>query len=894
MIVVLPSHSAEQANKLIIYHLQYRNSRTGARSTRAQIDHDVLDGLPVRHWRKKSINVNVAPEKDNLDALNTADTGWPELPMPRDSHLLSSVSETLLRAARMAQIKQPAAPLMEDEKEPGEHDDLDGELDMGFVAKRWAIVPKELEGPEPEFLAKRRKGLPSVNSRTAIGLGSTGHMRKTKIRKTDTEGNNYVWEVLVPEGQAVDDEIVEEETSPTQAPALGTVVEGLGVVNAEGVVIAGDQAMPPANRRRPPPPKRKAKGTGRGRKKKVAFTSSVDGAPTANGPRVVINGATNGIDEANTTNGTQRLHAMLQDGEEGSEEMSEGEEGEEGDREDGELSPSLSSARSTPKPTPPMLLGNKTVPPTISHDASQSPPTAAAPAPMSILQQPIPEPMLLDEDDQRSSRDTANESVIAPLASSTEPTGDMKTQLFQESVTKPIFETQIQANTESAAEPTVYTALQGLTECGAEPLTEKCMQSISEGAARPLAEPTIQPVIENPAEIIDETTMQSAAESITVPIAENRMEPAIESTSEPANEAIKDPLPQHIAEPTTQAVAEATSQTAVHHIVETLPEVPTKATPEPVLETAPASVGYYLAKSPTQAVGVPAPDTSVESITEIIMPEVPMGFGTAPVTYVREPATDALTEPTEHSVPENTFDDVSTPSVVLTQEPTPEATTALMTEPMLDSDIELPAESMIAPIVEAVAEPGIMPEHMTESLPDSMSRSANETLPEAIPEHRFSFTGNTASPKAPTPSPPTPIESTFGLKGPYISPRAPTMSPPTPIDRGISSSPDLPLATQQFRLPPQIDAAQKADQVPAPATQHLGRADQILVEAAPQVEPHVSAQIPVEHNPLDGMAEPRVAKGQVGREDSDVQFSDGEEDLLGSLERSLGSGADKT
>ena len=166
------------------------------------------------------------------------------------------------------------------------------------------------------------------------------------------------------------------------------------------------------------------------------------------------------------------------------------------------------------------------------------------------------------------------------------------------------------------------------------------------------------------------------------------------------------------------------------------------------------------------------------------------------------------------------------------------------------------------------------------------ARPATEPFPEAIsPDRRFSYTRVTTSPQAPTPSPPTPIENTFGLKAPYLSPKAPTMSPPTPIERSMSSSPDIPLADQHFRLPPQIDAAQEADQAPAPDMPHIPGADHMSVEAAPNVDKRVNAQVPVEHKPLDGMAEPRVAEESEG---STQHFTDGEEDLLGSLERSLG------
>ena len=166
------------------------------------------------------------------------------------------------------------------------------------------------------------------------------------------------------------------------------------------------------------------------------------------------------------------------------------------------------------------------------------------------------------------------------------------------------------------------------------------------------------------------------------------------------------------------------------------------------------------------------------------------------------------------------------------------------------------------------------------------ARPATEPFPEAIsPERRFSYTRVTTSPQAPTPSPPTPIESTFGLKAPYLSPKAPTMSPPTPIERSMSSSPDIPLADQHFRLPPQIDAAQEVDEALAPGMPPIPGADPMSVEAASNTDTRVNAQLPVEHDYLDETVERRVAEESEG---STQHFTDGEEDLLGSLERSLG------
>jgi hypothetical protein len=117
-------------------------------------------------------------------------------------------------------------------------------------------------------------------------------MRRTKFKKVDPEtGNISIYEAWVPEGHRIEGEITgdlqtiaEQSQVPVkpEAPAPGTVVEGVGIVNAEGVVVAeaGSAAVMTPPKRRPPPPKRKGKGIGKGRKKKVMFAPG-EGADAA-------------------------------------------------------------------------------------------------------------------------------------------------------------------------------------------------------------------------------------------------------------------------------------------------------------------------------------------------------------------------------------------------------------------------------------------------------------------------------------------------------------------------------------------------------------------------------------------------------------------------------------
>ena len=845
-VVTLPRDYVQVYQKLINGGSQYRNSRTGNRTTRTQIDHDVFEGLPVRHWRKRPISVNAAPEKENIDNADLHNLAWKELPMPRDSHLLSPMSQDLLRAARMPQAKKPTTPLLEDDKEPGEDEDADGDIDTGFVAKRWAVLPKELEGPEPEFLAKRRKGLPSVHSGSLGSTGNTGQMRKTKIRKIDTEGNNSVWEVLVPEGQTVEGEVVEEETSPTQAPAPGTVVEGVGVVNAEGVVIAGDQGVPPINKRRPPPPKRKAKGPGRGRKKKVAFVGA-DGAPTAIRPNGNLDGIlkTEDADSIRAGHGAQvgdiemgddsLLKDGDQEGEEGSDEGSEDDEGEEGDREEGELSPSPSASRSPMKHETPAIVEPITQPP----PAFQTTPLSQAEMPLPTVTEYPPhhlnEPVSGSSEEPTSivSHHIADETVNDMLDEPMEEMLDEPTQELSDGPLHPSEHDTTHLITTPDVPHTMF-------EMSAQMETERSMEVPLVTRGDDIVQATVfteDPVIETMVELVAE------AESGSI----------IESSMEPPASTSAEPPAVHGMEPAMTLTEESLVGTKEESIAETQIEAPLEDTQ----------------------------NTKIES--------------TEDMAHDTKPAAEATIESTVESSSDSNAKEESREAVTVMP-----FLEAISEQPVLSpatASPEAPPESALEPVAEPIAEP--IPEVRPDSIPqvehEPTIEQVNQPVPEPVLERRFSYTRPTSSPKAPTPSPPTPIETTFpGLQAPqapYLSPKAPTMSPPTPIDRGMSSSPDLPLSSQ-FQLPPHIDMAHEANQALAPNTQPFTNDLHISIEVVPKVEPKLNAQIAAEHDRLEGTAEPEIVSGspnQKGPANESVHFEDGEEDLLGSLERSLGS-----
>ena len=877
-----PPHSAASDSVVVLpkdYHAllkltpfpQYRTSRTGARSTRTQIDHDVFEGLPVRHWRKRPISISTAPEKETIIDLKTRNLAWPELEMPRDSNLLSEMSQNLLRAARMPQAKRVVpAPLVEDDKDQGEDEEGDGEIDTAFIAKRWAVLPKDLEGPEPEYLAKRRKGLPSIHSSGTDALNGTPRMRKTKIRKYDASGNSSVLEVLIPDGQTVDGELFEEETSPIQVPAPGTVVDGVGVVNAEGLVVAGDQAAPVVNRRRPPPPKRRPKGPGRGRRKRVAFAGP-DGMPTSNAPDGLLNGASHTEEGSHGENGVVNGSDTIM-AEEGSEEGSEGEEnedGEDGEREEGELSSSHSSSHPPSKSSSPMAIDLQSGKECLEDSVLIPPPEVQVIPPpienisMDNVAEPAGEPVVevvdqtaagVFDQDAETVDETSNDQIPS--------TSNELVPTYKESHAVGIdsqspLETALDAKTEPETE-TAEDHMQGLPDIDHDPPAES-YGSRNETTQAPASD-----------EIMEDFSDQDVEEkALGVPL-EEETGPGFDAPSELKSEYPLESVHEPMSEPVPDSIGpEPEPESTPEQINTSQPEETVVAVQEAHVDS---SIGI-LNEDGTQDnthLTPPSPQPSQEDTPD----QAPQTSEQIPGEAMDEDVQDADRTSSVQVDPEQ----VSELNIELQPEPDDEA------DPILDPGLMSPSSNQ--PIEESETKHII--DLPRETIPKVVTNQAIEPIhepTEAPVERKFSFTRPTSSPKAPTPSPPTPIEDKFALRPPYYSPKAPTMSPPTPIDRSMPGSPDE-LLDQDFQLLPQMDGVQEGDPAFGLKVQQIPQADRISVEAAPQVEPQMNAQIPVDHDPLNGMTAPKLGH-ETHANDQSSQFSDGEEDLLGGLERSL-------
>ncbi|TKA74248.1 hypothetical protein B0A55_05682 [Friedmanniomyces simplex] len=380
---------------------QYRPPGRSARSGRSHADNDVFEGLPVKQWGQQPARISLAPPASETEA-NTNDK-WSDPPMPRDYQLLPPWTQQLLRLARSGKVgtKRKPDPDSADEDRPDEEAPEEPKAnleDRGYLAKKWKPVPETLLEPEHkhfEFLAKRRRGLPTLYGHE-VADGSVVPMRKTKVQKAGPEGEINVYEVLVPEGQNLEGEVTESTELGGVKPVVaapGTVIEGVGIANEDGVVVAEHLKPAISSRRNRPPPKKKG-GPGRG-KKRVTFTNP-DGStytkivPNATkivpAPGQTIKHVSKGEEAAAdvtaeqaaaTTTDPDQPQAEGEGDDDGEEGEDDGEDGDDDDdREEGELSDDDAPDTAAVTPAPPAQDG-------VNTEASSRKQTPAPPTPVS-------------------------------------------------------------------------------------------------------------------------------------------------------------------------------------------------------------------------------------------------------------------------------------------------------------------------------------------------------------------------------------------------------------------------------------------------------------------------------------------------------------------------------
>lgn len=307
------------------YHRSAAQTRRGARS--GFPEHDDFEGLPVRQWRQEW--VNVTPPQP-AEATQKNDIWDVELPfgMPKETKLLPTHSQELLRAARSGRLYKRPAPTDDDD----ENADIDIKGDKkesdtaaeGFTVKMWKQTPRNIEGPAESHLAKRHKNtvtLPPKSTLVQLAQGPT--VTRATVRRIDAAGNPYEQTITLAEGQQVDGEII----STTVVPAPAAAAE-----------VAAQAAPPAPVRRRPPPPKRKAKGPGRGRKKgKLPLPTTTRPEPTTAGAggntEVKVEGTpVNGIKTEETGDGANQESEMADSSQIPSDD-DDGDDGDEGEEE---------------------------------------------------------------------------------------------------------------------------------------------------------------------------------------------------------------------------------------------------------------------------------------------------------------------------------------------------------------------------------------------------------------------------------------------------------------------------------------------------------------------------------------------------------------------------------
>ncbi|TVY56777.1 hypothetical protein LSUE1_G009817 [Lachnellula suecica] len=554
----------------------YRNQN---RRQNRPVEHDIFEGLPVRQWRKENVTVAPPPSTENSAAQN--DIWAIELPhgMPKDSHLLPQHCQDLLRAARSGKIygKRPA-PVEEEEVDPevilGDKPDKkeDDTKIQGYTVKTWKQIPRHLEAPDVEYLAKRRKNLKTITSTPAVGPILT----KATVKRTDATGTEYLQDVVVQHGQHIDGEVISQTTIPDP--------------NAQPI---DPYAAPPSSKKKGPIIRKKPKGPGRGRKKgKVAAPTSVPAAPVP-GAAPAVEGAAGavvpeGSQDIKTEPGNGATPAISEDVEmaDGSNANSDdddgddGEEGEEGDDDEGSISNQGSPSKrpSTSSPAPSTLPTLNDIPDLVS--APTVPSTAQFPPFAAHIEK---ERLEAKAGSPLKNVALATSALASPLTS---PTTTAAPPLSDAAPAPPIVATEPQVDPTS--------------------LDTEMQDQVAESAPTGLPPPPPEPTIVEEATAVVERKEEEAEEEMLLDILEN------------ANNAhIREQIPA-ISEPVLEAAPDAPPR-----VVETQPiPQPLEAVPVPEPEIEPQAEAQDVELEPqVQPISLPpAPESILPDVQKTSEP----------------------------------------------------------------------------------------------------------------------------------------------------------------------------------------------------------------------------------------------------------------------------------
>ncbi|PBP28453.1 LYR family protein [Diplocarpon rosae] len=213
----------------------------------------------------------------------------------------------------------------------------------------------------PHGMPKDSQLLPQ-HSQDLLRAARSGKIYKPTVKRIDAAGNEYVQDVVVPQGQKLEGEVI----SQTQIPDPSAAVD-----------MAVAHATPP---KRKSTSKKKSKGPGRGRKKPTAApTSAPQVAPTEGAALVPPAEGAAGPDGIKTSNEnhstpTQNEDTEMGDGSQPNSEEDDGDDGDDGDEgDDDEGLVDVQGLASKPAHQPsPSGLPTPFLPPTPSLDAGDT------------------------------------------------------------------------------------------------------------------------------------------------------------------------------------------------------------------------------------------------------------------------------------------------------------------------------------------------------------------------------------------------------------------------------------------------------------------------------------------------------------------------------------------
>jgi hypothetical protein len=615
------------------------------------------------------------------EVVAVVDDKWGDPPLPRDYQLLSPWTQQLLRLARSGKVgtKRKAGSNNTDEDKPEDNGNEASKIafdDRGYLAKKWKPVPEQQLEPEHkhfEFLAKRRKGLPSLGTELQ---GGPIAMRKTKVQRIGPEGEVTVYDVLLPVGQTIEGEITEPAQLADVVPvfaAPGTVIEGLGVANEAGIIVA--EPLHNAPRRNRPPPKKKG-GPGRG-KKRVTFTNPDGSTYTTivpNATKIVpqpgqtVKHVAKGEEASEDVSAEQAAAAAAaqqdnsqEDGgddegsgdDDGDDDGEEDDDGDDDDREEGELTdddaptgPTTNAAaaesRSVPQiPAKPSLTeaSNHTTATSDSKpeedvEMSEAPGESTIETPNegadeSMMDEDTYSPELLPEepaDDYEPTDDLVMEPTIAPTTGGAD--GPIAAPIT-ETVTEPSTEPATDVNTVLTAPPDAI-AIEVTIEEPPVPTVEPATASEA---------PVETAIVEAPS--VDKGSIEQPPSTVTHD--DNAALDHPESAASLADQSPVEPIEEHASKDVQEEPPVATPA------VETTAEATAETTSEPPVEPTASSAIETAAETRAESALPPTAESAVEPVTESIAEAAADSTTETAAEAPAGPAAESTAQPVEPS-----------------------------------------------------------------------------------------------------------------------------------------------------------------------------------------------------------------------------------------------------